>query len=274
MSQRIAKNACTFLAAACLAAALASPALAGKPGGGGDTPPPSPEGPTPVSACGQLTAPGAYVLTNDLEEQTGSDCLVIQADNVDLDLAGFTITGTNGHGVVTPDLTLRANVRNGVIAGFTRGVLLGGGQVEHLRVLDSVYGIVLSNAKGIVDAVEVEAERGAVSVRSGIVSNSHLVITAPDEASTIALNCGFACVATNNIVEGISDTPSIGILAAVGSVLTGNAVSKFQLGIYVACPSVLRENAAIQNTIDVSRHQAAGFAQPCVLTGNVAPVLQ
>jgi prepilin-type processing-associated H-X9-DG protein len=95
--------------------------------------------PTPLRKCQTISQPGSYELADNLT--TNGDCLVITADFVTIDLAGFTISGgTGGTGILaTPSSgELRGiAVRNGSISNFGEGVNLAfadGSIVEGLRV--------------------------------------------------------------------------------------------------------------------------------------------
>ena len=98
--------------------------------------------PTPIKACQTISQPGSYELANNLT--ANGDCLVITADFVTIDLAGFAISGTGGPGftAISGGNVEGITVRNGSISGFSTGVDLGGGIVEGLRVsvLQSVVG--------------------------------------------------------------------------------------------------------------------------------------
>ena len=52
------------------------------------------EGPIKIEKCRTIGQAGSYKLVRNLTITTG-DCLVITADFVTIDLAGFTITGAN-----------------------------------------------------------------------------------------------------------------------------------------------------------------------------------
>jgi hypothetical protein len=52
--------------------------------------------PTPIRECQTIDQPGSYVLERNLTA-TG-DCLVITANFVTVNLAGFALTGTGGQG--------------------------------------------------------------------------------------------------------------------------------------------------------------------------------
>ena len=53
------------------------------------------EGATEIEKCQTISQPGSYKLVNNLtfRSTTGGTCLLITADFVTIDLAGFTITG-------------------------------------------------------------------------------------------------------------------------------------------------------------------------------------
>ncbi len=130
-----------------LAMGLAGTAHAAKPV------PAPPPGPTEITACQDITQPGAYVLVNNLTA-TASDCIRVSADVVSIDLAGFTIDMTGG------PLTDTAGIRNidpgagfadglsvggGTITGFASGILIEGGighRIEGVRIVgNTVEGI-------------------------------------------------------------------------------------------------------------------------------------
>ncbi len=77
---------------------------------------------TPISALPlTITAPGSYYLTGNLTGTAGQDAITINADNVAIDLNGFTLSGPGGAGI-TSAANQRLRVRNGTIEGFTSGI--------------------------------------------------------------------------------------------------------------------------------------------------------
>lgn len=92
-----------------------------------------------------ITAPGSYYLTGDVSGAAG---IRIQADDVTLDLCGFTIRSA-GLGVGVAIAGNRVTVRNGAIAGSSFGI--GGNNfnthlvVEDLRTNCSARGVLLCN---------------------------------------------------------------------------------------------------------------------------------
>lgn len=133
--------------ASILAMGLAAPADAVKPA------PAPPSGPTEITACQDITQPGAYVLVNNLTA-TASDCIRVSADVVSIDLAGFTIELTGGPAPATAGIRNidpgagfadGLSVRGGTITGFASGILIEGGighRIERVSAIgNTVEGI-------------------------------------------------------------------------------------------------------------------------------------
>ncbi len=82
--------------------------------------------PTPVSACGPISVPGDYVLTDSPPPSAGS-CFVVTAPHVTLDLAGHVLAGTGlGAGVLLSPTAVHARIESSLpgaaIGGFATGV--------------------------------------------------------------------------------------------------------------------------------------------------------
>ena len=90
---------------------------------------------SPVSEAGPIEASGSYYLTNDI---TGA--ILVGADNVDLDLNGFTLSGAEVNGI---EVGGRTNVKifNGTIQGSGTAGVAGGNvadiHVDNVRIRDS-----------------------------------------------------------------------------------------------------------------------------------------
>jgi hypothetical protein len=224
--------------------------------------------PTRIKACQTITQPGSYVLENDLIA-TG-DCLVITASFVTIDLAGFSISTTNGAAISatssTPALQGIA-VRNGSITGGN-GVILASRDlsdgpdasiVENLRVSVIDDGIL---AKGIVRGNTVTASfpLGAHIIASGIVADNY--VFGGDRRNGMSAT---GVVRGNAVVNGGS-----GMGVGVGSTVIGNTVAGTFAGLIAQCPSNLTDNTAVNNTVQDLVLEGQG----CHNEDNVAPKTQ
>jgi hypothetical protein len=194
---------------------LAAPSAPTKP------PPPPAPGPVAITTCQTtITQSGSYVLTGNLTD-TGnpSSCILLQASNVTIDLAGFTITGPGGGGDIfgisdggpaAPPLH-GIEIRNGVIQGFNLAVDLKTSTnviVEDMRVSDSVGGIYVGQGLVRDNVVQVTAADG---IFVGVAINS-----SPGLPGSIA--SGNTVVATQAAQQGIAETcPSL----LIGNIVTG-----------------------------------------------------
>jgi hypothetical protein len=201
------------------------------------------EGPIEIAKCQTISQPGSYKLVSNLTS-TG-DCLVITADFVTVDLAGFTITGKGspvdpGTGILAAPSSGRVAVRNGSISGFEAGVdfkSATGSIVEGLRVSISTENSVGIVASGIVKGNTVDAGFGDGISATGIV--------------------------TGNIVGGGRS----GIGVGKGSTVIGNtATGAARFGLIVECPSNLTDNTSVDNAFNLEL-----IGEGCTNTNNVAP---
>jgi hypothetical protein len=201
--------------------ALALGAIAIAPGAGAREP-------IKIKVCQTISEPGSYELANNLAGSS-VDCLVITANGVTIDLAGFMISGGRRSIVATPSSGQLPGivVRNGSISGFDgAGVDLSsadGSIVEGLRVFNGpALGIV---ARGIVKGNTVFEVRGGLSVGTGISATG---------------------IVTGNYAAG---NRFIGIDIGQGSTAIGNTALGNFIGISVACPANLTDNTAVNNQI-------------------------
>jgi hypothetical protein len=216
------------------------------------------EGPTEIEKCRAIDKPGSYKLVNNLVAATGADCLVITADFVTIDLAGFSITssgprvGNFGPTAITAGAD-RAGivVRNGSISGFFRGIDLegNGSIVEGLRVggpCPCGFGII---AKGIVrgnTAVGIAGVLGATGTgifATGTVSGNYVTLS---RFAGIEIGQGSTVIGNTATDNRAGAGPNIGIL--------------------VNCPSNLTDNTAVNNNSNLVLN-----GEGCHDEDNVAP---
>ena len=131
----------------------------------------------------QICESGTYRLTSNLIVSAPDvDAIQISADDVALDLNGFTISGpwssTSSHffgtGVYSPNSSI--TVRNGKVTGFPQGIFLKGSteSVERVTITGNNYGIDSWGDSTVVDRVTAtkNAYGGVVLYGSGMVTNS------------------------------------------------------------------------------------------------------
>lgn len=207
-----------------------------------------------IEKCQTISKPGSYELTNNLAV-ANSDCPVITADLVTIDLAGFSITETHrssfcGETAIAAGEDRRGiTVRNGSISGFGTGVDLGGegSVVEGLRLFGDP-GLLGIAAKGVVKGNIVDGFGCVLESGNGIVATG---------------------IVTGNYVAGNQR----GIFIGEGSTVIGNTVTNNPHGgIIVSCPSNVTNNTAVNNgRLGLPGGNIVFGGEGCTDTNNVAP---
>src|SRR5436190_12036737 len=218
--------------------------------------------PTPITTCTTLTRPGSYVLANNLV--AAGDCLVVAAQFVTIDLAGFVIAGNGtGTGLQATGLRLGISISNGTIARFFNGVDLQNTAtnvyVEKMRFVgNSNVGLDLGDAAIVKDSVFSQngtaARIGFRSVVRDNTSNSNQVGFIIGGGSTVVGN-----VASINTAHGF-------IVSNGSSIVNNSSLGNTGFGMYVVCPSNIIENTS---TVNGTNLQLEGSG--CSSTSNVAP---
>lgn len=129
-----------------------------------------------------ITQPGSYYLTGNVTVANNVAAIRIAADNVQVDLSGFTVarsgSGPSTQSLITTNSGFDSNttVRNGTVSNSgLHGVALGGfAHVDHLRVLNSAQdGIITTSRSTITDCtVEVAGARGVAASSECIVERN------------------------------------------------------------------------------------------------------
>ncbi len=231
--------------------------------------------PTTISNCTTITTPGSFVLSKNLTPTKG-DCLVVAADFVTIDFAGFAIVGNNtGDGVT--DLNHAPPhrgvvIRNGTVENCKRGVYLANSiwsVVEGMRVIGNSDSGITANTGGVVlgNVVSGNGSGKAIGVSNGIASGNLVY-----ENGGIGIGIGSQSIVEGNAVWGsggdgiaVSGEAMVsgnlsnhnkgnGILlgyygAGNYSTVSGNtAGSNGGAGLRVPCPSNIIGNTAQNNT--------------------------
>jgi parallel beta-helix repeat protein len=149
---------------------------------------------TPVTSCGTiLGAPGDYHLTGNLGPCSGHG-IEITANNVRLNLMGFTISGvspdlegfcntaTPQHGIMVTGTASGVRITNGTVTRFVDGIVASNSQVTEMTAANNCFfGIHLSGSGGLVEtslvtgnAIDGIAVAGATSstVRSNRITDN------------------------------------------------------------------------------------------------------
>jgi hypothetical protein len=190
--------------AVALALVFATPALAvdgeilinqAKANAGGITPGDAPGYPV------TLSRPGQYKLSGNLTVPEGFSGLNVTANDVTLDLNGFTIQGDNASYGVIGVSVVRLRVMNGTITGFTNS---NGG-----------FGIDADGEGGLVENMRFVGNTVAMEMNKSRIRNNTLA------NNKFGFNSCSKCLIENNIVAGALTNTAI---FADHSVLLGNLI--------------------------------------------------
>ncbi|MBS0660980.1 MAG: right-handed parallel beta-helix repeat-containing protein [Verrucomicrobia bacterium] len=178
-----------------------------------------------------ISSPGSYYLTGNLTGVSGKLGLSITADDVEVDLRGFTLTGVAGAtgGINFPNRS-RIAIRNGIVRNWPGGGIAGSGSVSArlsglTTELNGSHGIIVGEAALVADCIS----RGNTGTGSGIIvatrgqilrclahSNGGTGLTGGGETQIID------CVVNGNAGNGISFSANAG--RVTGCTATSNAV--------------------------------------------------
>jgi hypothetical protein len=213
---------------------------------GGPLDPPGPVGSTdgvreagtPISSLPfTITQPGYYYVTRDLTGVIGQSGIVIAANDVTLDLHGFTLRGVAGSvsGVSVSGARSAIVIRDGIIRDWFNGIDAQNAsyaRISEVTVLssgdaagDGSYGVIVSNYSTLEDCnVSGSASNGVYALKSVV---RGCVVTASGLNGVIAAGGDFL---QNNRING--NTPGVGSAPPYDTDLSGQGTyaSENQLG--------------------------------------------
>jgi parallel beta-helix repeat protein len=172
----------------------------------------------------EIAAPGSYVLVTNLI--AAGDCILVAADFVTIDLAGFLLNGNGtGSGILafgTPQSPrLGIAVRNGAITGFTNGIFLflaDGAMIEGVRAIDNRNnGIFVGNDSAVSGNIALR-NRGDFGIFAG--SDSRVSGNVARENAGIGINTGSGTIVTDNTAR----SNGRGIFTLGSNTVSGNMV--------------------------------------------------
>ena len=202
-----------------------------------------------------ISAPGSYRLSGNLTvPDANTTAIQVSADNVTIDLNGFSIIGPvvcsgfpvtsctpagTGFGIKS-GLATNVTVLNGAVRGMgALGVSLdeSGVRVEGIRATSNGLGGIAASS-GIVSSCEASQNGGVGIANAAVVIGNSVRGNASDGVQI------FSGVVTNNFAFKNGGN---GIFATFSSI-TGNQVrGSGQLGIRAGCPSTVVNNTAVDN---------------------------
>lgn len=239
--------------------------------------------PSNAQAVYVISQPGSYYLSASLPFQTKS-AIYIQADNVSLDLGGFTVTGNPGTansyvGILATGTRKNVSVRNGFLVGWGGGGLglnvVTGGEVRSVSATDSPgtgiagvgYGIV-TGPGFVVTECNVRGNNGVgLLVGQGSTVSRCLAAANGNVGFTGAADCAFTdCVARQNATTGfeLGDHANVRGCTATGTTVGSNAGNGFRAqdgSVFLACTSSANAGAGFSFT-------EAGVVSYCIADAN------
>jgi parallel beta-helix repeat protein len=188
-----------------------------------------------------ITAPGFYYLAGDLSMTASfgpNSAITVNADNVTIDLMGFSLACTGSGDTIGIDIAGHKNVevRNGTVRGFPAGGIYGGTGGYNCRFINlrleqnGIWGINVSG--GYYHLIQ----------NCNITENGN---------SGISVGSAYGCMVTGNVVcknglRGIAITGSGHSL--VGNVVVDNTGNGFFLSLGATAYYLIDRNTAYNNT--------------------------
>jgi hypothetical protein len=219
------------------------------------------ERPIEIRKCQTIRQSGSYKLVNNLKIGPDANCLVITADFVTIDLAGFTITGGGSNAL--------QGAGSGIVALSSSGNLVGIA-VRNGSISNFANGVDLASANGsIVEGLRVSGDGAGTNV--GIVANG--IVRGNTVIGIFGIGPGHGDgISATGTVTGNYVTGSRGAQIAVGqgSTVIGNTVGpapSADFGLVVDCPSNVTDNTATGSAATNLLLSGTG----CNNTNNVAP---
>lgn len=199
-----------------------------------------------IDKCVVLSKSASYVLTRNIPHNgkylVDGSCIQVAADNVTIDLNGFSVIGDGiGAGITDDgDQYVGTSIMNGTVTGFEDGVDLGSSSITTIDRLAAI--------QNIFNQVDLNPASGG-----DIITNSQMVGiglgTIPPAPSTGA---GLLSGTGDVIVGNFFGSNWIGLSAGANSVVKGNVARANGIGMNILCSAVVVDNVAANNTTNIT----------------------
>jgi len=223
---------------------------------------------TPISSSPYIVnSSGSYYLTGNLT--SSGNGITVNADNVVIDLNGFTITGNNTNDGIYMNGRSNIEVKNGTVKGFDTGInehstatLQIGHRMTNVRAVFNVHdGMSFANNENIIKNCTVSRNG-----RYGVYSTGD----ANRVTNTVVIENALDGISMSRVSTVIDTTASLnrrsGIVVAEGSLVTGNnALSNSGSGISTGYGSTVLSNVADKNS-----NHGIQTSTACTIKDNVA----
>jgi hypothetical protein len=207
-----------------------------------------------------INAPGAYYLGGNLTYAGNSNGITVNADNVTLDLMGFTLAYT-GSSIDNQGIFIwgrnNVEIRNGTVRGWPYGINDStsmwprqvGNRVINIRVEQCRTGVCLmGNGLLIQGCTVLGGSSFALQLENGIIRGC--LVKNCDQGIYAGLG---NAVISGNVLVGNGAAYGYGIVGGGGLVM-GNEVSNFQIGIQTQGPG-----SVIGNTVNTASSSQTGI---------------
>lgn len=200
----------------------------------------------------KITQPGSYYLSGNLAAAASKDGIEIAANNVTIDLNGFTLEGPLGSsGIVAQQPLHGLVVRNGVISGFTdRGIRFTGQTTDQNPVGATIEDLTIA---------------GGAEVAIDVGTSNRIASVVIDGASS-----GIYAGKGNAITDCVIRVGTTGI-AADESTIEGCTIRAGDTGVYIGGRGCVVRNCSVSEaTIGISMASGVGseggVIQNCVVS--------
>ena len=189
--------------------------------------------PTPVNACGTLSTPGNFALTKNLT--ASGDCLILTSNNINIDLAGHTISGDGTGRGIGGNNVLNIVINDGKIKNFATGISLtlsgcctGDNTIQNMNVSNNTGGGILID--------------GCCDTISNIIANNN---------GGIGLKNRLCCSTVTNVVTNSNGGDGMDLLDCCYVVENSTANGNHGSGIFSdGCCSAINDTLASNNHAD------------------------